>query len=55
MALKSAVVLTIKDAADMTDNGRRDIAKWLDRQKQFLLKNNKELSRRFTARYLYEE
>lgn len=52
---KSAVVLTIRDAAKMTPEGRRDIARWLDRQKRFLLKHSQELSSRFTARYIYND
>lgn len=50
---KSAAVLTIHDAANMTDEGRADIARWLRRQITFLMKNNTELSSRYTARYLY--
>jgi hypothetical protein len=51
--MKSAAILTIHNAADMTAKGKKDIAKWIDRQKEILLKNNKELSGRYTARYLY--
>ena len=51
--LKSAEVLTINRAEDMTPSGRKAIAKWLDKQKEFLLKHSKELSKRYTARYLY--
>ena len=54
MATKSAAIVTIKDAARMTPKGRRDIARWLRRQAHFLEKYAKELSPRFTARYLYE-
>ena len=55
MKTKSAAILTIKDAATMTAKGRRDIAKWLDKQKKFLLENYKELSPTFRARHLYRE
>lgn len=51
---KSAAVLTIFDAPNMSEKGRKDIAAWLRRQAGFLLKNNKELAKRFTARYLYK-
>lgn len=50
---KSAAVLTIRRASDMTPKGRREIARWLDQQKGFLLKNPGELAARYTARYLY--
>jgi hypothetical protein len=50
---ESAVILTIKDAPDMTAKGRRQIAAWLRRQAGFLEKHAKELAPRYTARYLY--
>lgn len=50
---KSAAVLTVFDAAKMTLKGRRDIAKWLQRQANTILTNSKRLSSRFTARYMY--
>ena len=52
---KAAAVLTINHAADMSPEGRKNIAKWLDKQKKFFLDYPQELSPRFTARYLYEE
>lgn len=52
---KSAAIVTIKNAADMTPQGRRDIAAWLRQQASFLLKYHKELSPTFRARYLYAE
>ena len=51
--MKSAAILTIKDAADMTDQGKKDIAEWLRRQAQFLRKDGKNFSKRFRARYMY--
>lgn len=50
---KSAAIVTIKDAQDMTPEGRKDIARWLRRQAAFLEKHAEELSNRYTARYLY--
>jgi hypothetical protein len=50
---ESAAIVTIKRAADMSAKGRRDIARWLRRQAMFLERHAKELSPRFTARYLY--
>lgn len=53
MKFHSAAIVTIRDAGNMTTKGRRDIAKWLRKQADFLLKNHKQLSKRFTARYQY--
>jgi hypothetical protein len=50
---QSAAIVTIKRASEMTPKGRRDIARWLRRQASFLEKYAKQLSPRFTARYLY--
>ena len=52
MKEKSAAVLTIRDASKMTPAGRRAVAAWLKRQSEFLAKNGKDFSGRFTARYL---
>ena len=51
---KSAAVLTIFDAADMTPKGKCDIARWLKRQATFLTMHGYEMSKRFTARYIYD-
>lgn len=55
MVEKSAAILTIRDAAEMTEEGRKEIARWLRRQTNLLLKHNTELASRYTARYLYTE
>ena len=55
MKPKSAVILTIHRAGEMTPTARKRIAQWLDRQKKFFLKYPNKLSKRFTARYLFEE
>lgn len=51
--LKSAAIVTIHRAADMTPSGRRNVAMWLRRQAYFLERHAKKLDRRFRARYLY--
>ena len=53
MAMKSAALVTIKDAPKMTRRGRLAIAKWLRRQASLLEKYGEEFAGRFTARYWY--
>jgi hypothetical protein len=53
MKRKSAAIITIHDAPSMTKRGRTAIARWMRRQADFLERESKNLSRRFTARYLY--
>ncbi len=48
----TVAVLTVYRAGDMTPAGVKRIAKWIDQQKQFFVDYPKELSPRFTARYL---
>ena len=51
---KSAAVVTIHRAPDMTNGGRKRIADWLRRQARLLEKHGRELSEtKFTARYMY--
>ena len=51
---KAAAILTILAAPDMTARGRRQIAAWLKRQADFLVKEGKNYTpKRYTARYLY--
>jgi hypothetical protein len=54
MASQSAAVLTIFDASEMTPKGKCDIARWLRRQARFLTMHGYEMSKRFTARYMYD-
>jgi hypothetical protein len=54
-AEKSAAIITIKDAPEMTRRGRREIAKWMRRQADFLESDGTAFSKRFTARYLYRD
>ena len=51
---KSAAVVTIHGAPRMTPKGRKEIAAWLRRQADSLVKHGKDYTEtRFTARYLY--
>jgi len=50
---KSAAIITIHDAPNMTRRGRKHIAAWLRRQAEFLEQDGDKFSKRFTARYLY--
>ena len=50
---KSAAVLTIKDAGEMTKRGRKNVADWLRRQAKFLEEDGHVYAPRFRARYLY--
>lgn len=50
---KSAAILTIHRAPDMSPEGRRDIASWLRRQAGFLERSAKQMASRYTARYIY--
>lgn len=50
---KSAAILTIKDAPNMSKKGKAAIAKWLNQCAKNLVKDGHLYSNRFTARYLY--
>lgn len=50
---KSAAILTIKGADRMTKKGRAQIAAWLRRNADFLVKHGDKYSKGFRARYLY--
>ena len=54
-AEKSAAIVTIKDAANMTKRGRRKIALWLRQQAEFLEEHGNEFDRTFRARYIYKD
>lgn len=51
--MKSAAIVTIKDAASMTKKGRKAVANWLRKKASCLEQNGQLYSRRFVARYLY--
>ena len=50
---KSAAILTIHDAVNMSAKGKQKIAQWLQGQAKSLVKEGHKYSKRFTARYLY--
>jgi len=50
---KTAAIVTIFNASDMTKKGRRQIALWLKARANDLLQHGDELAGRFRARYLY--
>lgn len=50
---KSAAILTIKDAPNMSAKGKKEIAEWLRRQAKMLIKDGDKYAKNFTARYLY--
>lgn len=50
---KTAAIVTVFRAPDMSTNGRRRIAEWLRRQASVLERNASKLARRYTARYIY--
>jgi hypothetical protein len=52
---KSAAVLTIKDAGNMTPEGRKEVADWLRQCAKTLVKHGKDYAPRFRARYLYRD
>lgn len=51
---KAAAILTIFDAAAMTPKGRAEVVKWLTKQAVLLDQYPDQLSKRYTARYLYK-
>lgn len=51
--LKSAAIVTIHRASEMTPEGRREVAAWLRAHAQDLVKYGDQYSRRFTGRYTY--
>ena len=50
---KSAAVLTVFDAPNMTPAGLKSIADWMRRQARALVREGKLYGPRMTARYLY--
>lgn len=55
MTEDSVAVLTIKGAAEMSPERRRDVARWLRRNADFLTKQGDNLDKRFRARYILTE
>lgn len=54
MIRKSAAIVTIHKADDMTPEGRKALADWLRKTAGELEKFGSQYSKRFTGRYLYE-
>jgi len=52
--LESAAIVTIRDAAEMTAEGRKAIADWLRMHAKMLLQHGGDYSKVFRGRYLYE-
>lgn len=51
---QSAAIITIKSPGKMTKRSRRDIAQWLKRHADMLLKDgDKYTDGRFTGRFIY--
>jgi hypothetical protein len=51
---KSAAIVTVFRAPDMSKRGRKSVAEWLRRQAGFIESDGDNLASRFTARYLYQ-
>jgi hypothetical protein len=51
---KSAAIVTIHSADEMTKRGRKAIAAWLRRQAAMLEASGHVYASRFTGRYLYK-
>jgi len=52
--LNSAAILTIKDASNMSEKGRKEIVDWLRLHARYLLMYGKKYSGTFRARFLYK-
>jgi len=52
---KSAAIVTIFDAPNMTSAGRKRIAKWLRSRADLLEKHADLMASRFTSRWLYSD
>jgi len=50
---ESAAILTMKGVSRMTLQGRRDLAEWLDLQRELILSDGDRLSDRYRARYFF--
>lgn len=53
--MKSAAILTIKDAANMTKKGKKNIADWLRKQAKALIKDGHLYHKKIVIRYLYSD
>jgi len=48
------ITLTVRDGADMTGNGRKDIAAWIRKQAAFVVADGDAFSAKLIARYRYD-
>jgi hypothetical protein len=51
--LETAAIVTIKNASDMTPEGRVAIAQWLREQANYLIEHGSEYSKKCIFRYQY--
>ena len=52
---ETAAILTIIDAANFSARGKKSVAAWLRRQANRLERSNKKMTKRYRARYIYQE
>lgn len=52
--MKYAATVTVLDAPRMTARGRRSVVAWLRRQALYVERHSAQLSKRYTARYIYQ-
>jgi hypothetical protein len=50
---KVAASFTVHEVANMTDDGRKDICKWMRRLASSILKEPESFAKTFRARYIY--
>ena len=55
MKERSAVILTIYDAAAYSEEGKADVLAWLKDQVALFEKDSRLLARNYRARYLYDK
>lgn len=55
MKSKCAATVTIHRPLQMTAQGKRLVANWLRRQASLLERKGNELSKKYTAQYLYDD
>ena len=51
---KAIAIFKVKDAGKMTSKGREDIAEWMRKQAEELIKGGSNYNRHFIARYFRE-
>lgn len=50
---RSAAIITIRHASQMTKRGKKQVADWMRKQAEFLEQDGNQFAARFTARYMY--